>query len=98
MRHVLTMAIGVSGALTIRYYVIRMQPAALLMICSDGLHGVVDATKIESILREAQAGSGTLEDKCRSLIQAAKEAGAPDNVTCILVRQPDNWPSAADHR
>jgi serine/threonine protein phosphatase PrpC len=97
MRHVLTMAIGVSGALTIRYYVIRMQPAALLMICSDGLHGVVDAGKIESILRD-QAGQDSLEGKCRSLIQAAKEAGAPDNVTCILVRQPDNWPSAADHR
>src|SRR5450432_4824339 len=33
MRHVLTMAIGVSGALSIRYYVITLKPAALLLIC-----------------------------------------------------------------
>src|SRR5271169_2901413 len=45
MRHVLTMAIGVSGALSIRYYVISLKPAALLLICSDGLHGVVDPDK-----------------------------------------------------
>src|SRR6185295_8270611 len=52
MRHVLTMAIGVGGALTIHYYMIRLQPSALLLLCSDGLRGVVEHPVIENILRD----------------------------------------------
>ena len=37
MRHVLTMAIGVGGTLSIHYYMIRLNPSALLLMCSDGL-------------------------------------------------------------
>jgi protein phosphatase len=97
MRHVLTMAIGVSGALSIRYYVINLKPEALLLICSDGLHGVVDPGKIEAILRDHEAGHEVLEFKCHSLIDAAKEAGAPDNVTCVLVRQPQDGSAPTGH-
>src|SRR5579863_5786320 len=68
MRHVLTMAIGVSGTLSIRYYMIQLHPAALLLLSSDGLHGVVEPGRIETILRQRQAGNNSLEHKCRSLI------------------------------
>jgi protein phosphatase len=89
MRHVLTMAIGVSGTLSIRYYAIQLQPSALLLLSSDGLHGVVEPSRIEGILRERLTGNNCLERKCQSLIEAAKQAGAPDNVTCVLVRNPE---------
>src|SRR6516225_1397874 len=86
MRHVLTMAIGASTPLTVNYYSVPLKGRALVLICSDGLHGVVEGTRIESILRRGQNGV-TLEDSCKRLIEAAKEAGGPDNITAVLVRK-----------
>jgi len=97
MRHVLTMAIGVGGALSIHYYVIRLHPSALLLLCSDGLHGVVEPAAIEHILRDDSPGHEQLEYKCQCLIEAAKDAGGPDNVTCVLLRGASLWPSPSDH-
>jgi PPM family protein phosphatase len=87
MRHVLTMAIGASSPLTVNYYSIELNPGSLMLMCSDGLHGVVDAPRMEEILRSGSNGD-SLEESCRRLIEAAKEAGGPDNVTTVLVRRP----------
>jgi PPM family protein phosphatase len=86
MRHVLTMAIGASSPLTVNYYSIELNPGSLMLMCSDGLHGVVDAPRMEEILRGGRNGD-SLEESCRRLIEAAKEAGGPDNVTTVLVRR-----------
>jgi serine/threonine protein phosphatase PrpC len=86
MRHVLTMAIGASSPLTINYYSIELSPGSLVLLCSDGLHGVVDAPQMEQILLGGLNGD-PLEESCRRLIEAAKEAGGPDNVTTILMRR-----------
>ncbi len=86
MRHVLTMAIGVSATLVKRYYSVVLEPLATLLLCSDGLHGVVDSALIAKILGENGTSGATLELKCRNLIQAACEAGAPDNVSVVLVQ------------
>ena len=86
MRHVLTMAIGAKSPLTINYYSVPLPPRALLLICSDGLHGPVDAANLERILSPGREGA-PLEQVCRSLIDAAKEAGGPDNVTAVVVRR-----------
>ena len=87
MRHVLTMAIGASTPLTVNCYAVPLTPGALVMICSDGLHGVVDPQKVAEILQGGRDGVG-LEESCRQLIEAAKDAGGPDNVTTVLVRKP----------
>ncbi|MDE3167552.1 MAG: serine/threonine-protein phosphatase [Acidobacteriota bacterium] len=86
MRHVLTMAIGASTPLTINHYRLPMHPGELVLICSDGLHGVLDAAHIEAILQPARDGR-SLEESCVRLIEAAKEAGGPDNVTTVLMRK-----------
>jgi protein phosphatase len=85
MRHVLTMAIGASTPLTVNYYSVPLQAGALVMICSDGLHGVLEPPQLEQILRRGRVG--VLEESCGELIAAAKDAGGPDNVTVILVRK-----------
>jgi len=86
MRHVLTMAIGAGVALEINYYHdIRLQPGDMLLMCSDGLHGVVEEQRIVSILRDG-APDQPLEEKCRELIEAARGAGGPDNITAVLLR------------
>src|SRR5580698_109950 len=49
MRHVLTMAVGVGTALRIRYYAVALKPADVMMLSSDGLHGVVTDEEMERI-------------------------------------------------
>jgi protein phosphatase len=84
MRHVLTMAIGAAAPLTINSYAVAPPPGSLVLICSDGLHGVVEEGEIEGILR---AGAGTpLAESCAKLIEAARGAGGPDNITVLLLR------------
>ena len=86
MRHVLTMAIGAGAPLTVNHYSVELQMGAMVLMCSDGLHGVVESQQLEQILRGGQDGT-PLEEICRQLIEAAKEAGGPDNVTAVLVRK-----------
>jgi PPM family protein phosphatase len=86
MRHVLTMAIGTSTPLTVHYYSVGVAPGSAVLMCSDGLHGVVDSSGLEKILRDG-CRHGSLEDSCRNLIEAAKRAGGPDNITVVLVRK-----------
>jgi len=86
MRHVLTMAIGAGSPLTVNCYTVPLEQRAVVLLCSDGLHGVVNAPEMEHILQPGRNGA-SLEESCRNLIEAAKAAGGPDNVTCILVRK-----------
>jgi PPM family protein phosphatase len=81
MRHVLTMAIGVSDTLRIHSYAVPLQQGAQFLLCSDGLHGVVESRRIGEILASDQP----LESKCQALIHAAKEAGGPDNITVVIL-------------
>ena len=82
MRHVLTMAIGVSSALRVHSYALQPVPGTQVLLCSDGLHGVIPAEAIGEIL----AGDATIEEKCRLLIAAARDAGGPDNITAVLLQ------------
>jgi protein phosphatase len=82
MRHVLTMAVGVGATIRIRYYAVELEPGDVMMLSSDGLHGVIGEDKIREIL----AGSDGLEQKCRTLIGAANDNGSPDNITVVLIR------------
>jgi protein phosphatase len=83
MRHVLTMAIGAGSALTVNYYSTPLSPGAITLMCSDGLHGVVEPSRMEEILRRG----GPLDELGRTLVQAAKDGGGPDNVTVVLLRK-----------
>jgi serine/threonine protein phosphatase PrpC len=83
MRHVLTMAVGVGPAVRIRYYRVSLKPDMVMMLSSDGLHGVVPEDQMEQLLDEPHA---TLREKCEDLISAANDAGSPDNVTVLLIR------------
>lgn len=85
MRHVLTMALGVGENVDIRYYKVAVEPGSKLLISTDGLHGVVASSLIETILGEDGPGACTSDEKCHRLIDAARQAGGPDNITVILI-------------
>jgi serine/threonine protein phosphatase PrpC len=82
MRHVLTMAVGVSEQLRVHTYVLHPALGTQLLLCSDGLHGVAN----EEDLKHALASDATLDAKCQELITAARSRGGPDNITVILLR------------
>lgn len=82
MRHVLTMAIGVSLNLRVHTYAVKATPGLELLLCSDGLHGVVP----EQAIIDALSSDGDLEQKCRKLVEAARTAGGPDNITTVLLK------------
>jgi PPM family protein phosphatase len=83
MRHVLTMAIGADVHLRVHGYTVDPAPGAEVMLCSDGLHGVVGPLKIEQALNSGQS----LEAQCHYLIDEARKAGGPDNITVVLLRR-----------
>jgi protein phosphatase len=59
-------------------------PDTYLMLCSDGLWDVV---KEEEIIQTVTK-TGNPQVACDILVQAANDAGGPDNVTVILIRFP----------
>jgi protein phosphatase len=82
MRHVLTMAIGVSPRARVATGLVpKPDPGSVVLLSSDGLHGVISAAEIERIL----SFPITLEERGHSLIEAAKQAGGPDNITAVLI-------------
>jgi protein phosphatase len=82
MRHVLTMAVGTADDLRIFSRTVQVNTGDQILLCSDGLHGVVS----ENFLRDTLDSEKTLPEKCHYLIEAAKEQGGPDNVTVILIQ------------
>jgi protein phosphatase len=53
----------------------------VLVVCSDGLHGVLDDDEIAALSRE-----GSPSDACAALVERANALGAPDNVTVSIAR------------
>lgn len=54
----------------------------LLLLCSDGLSGLVDDRDLHAIMAQEKA----LDDLARELIDAANLRGGLDNITAVLVR------------
>lgn len=57
-----------------------------LLLCSDGLWGVVSEAKISRII----TSWANPQKACQKLIAAANEEGGPDNITSILVQLPES--------
>jgi PPM family protein phosphatase len=53
-----------------------------LMICSDGLWGVVGQNNLQKTIRK----SGGIMETCQKMVDLANQAGGPDNITVILVQ------------
>ena len=81
-RNVLTQAIGTSETVAIRTNEIDFVPLDVVLLCSDGLHGIVDDQAIREILLQPEV----MDLQITRLIDAAKRAGANDNVTIAIIR------------
>jgi PPM family protein phosphatase len=77
----LTQAVGLGMDLEIQTLRKPLQANDYILLCSDGLHGMVDDDSIVNIIRETSAPQAV----CDTLIQAANDAGGKDNITVILL-------------
>ena len=78
-----------SSQLRVHSYALKPTPGTQLLLCSDGLHGVVS----EDTIFKALEGAGGIEEKCRFLVDSARNEGGPDNVTAVLLRVRDGQPA-----
>ncbi|MBA8817101.1 protein phosphatase [Microbacterium halimionae] len=62
-------------------FIMPTQPGDRWLLCSDGLCGVVDDAQTSKVLDQGLAPGGTAD----ALLKLALDAGAPDNVTIVLV-------------
>jgi protein phosphatase len=60
----------------------RISPDDILLLCSDGVHDMLDDIKILRCI----SGTSNLTERANSLMQAALTAGGKDNISLILLQ------------
>lgn len=60
---------------------VDLLPGDRILLTSDGLHGVLD----DPLLAEILTSHPEPADACTAMIDAANEAGGPDNITAVIV-------------
>jgi protein phosphatase len=83
-RNVLYRAIGQGANLEVDVFTLPIPRDSHMLLCSDGLWGVVPDQEILRIV----SSSETPQEACDRLIDAANAAGGPDNITAVLVYFP----------
>ena len=80
-RHVLVQAVGTKSIIEPVTSEARLQRGDRILLCSDGLHGVLDDGALQKIM-----GAGAPADVVPQLIAAALAGGARDNITAVVAR------------
>ena len=80
-RNVLTRALGIDRRADVHVDFERAMDGDVLLICSDGLHGVVPEPDIVNVLAEENA-----QDACERLVSMANARGGPDNIGIVIAR------------
>jgi PPM family protein phosphatase len=83
LRNMLTQAAGAKTPLEVHIIDQQFEPDDVLLLCSDGLYTVVPDAEIQAALRSR----GGLSDCVAFLINAARAAGGPDNISVVLIEQ-----------
>jgi protein phosphatase len=79
----LTSALGIKEAeLDVQSMAFELEPGDVFLLCSDGLVARLGDDDLAPILQEHE----DLDQAAEALVQAANDAGGPDNITVALVR------------
>ncbi len=82
-RNVLYRAVGQGDQLEIDILWQDLPIGGRLLLCSDGLWGMLSDSVLQAILASAR----TPHDACQQLIAAANEAGGRDNITVVVIER-----------
>ncbi|MFC5471922.1 Stp1/IreP family PP2C-type Ser/Thr phosphatase [Cohnella suwonensis] len=91
-RNVLTRALGTDREVEADIGSIDWHAGDTLLLCSDGLSGLVEPADVSAALGEP---GGQLEHRAQRLVDLAMAAGGDDNITVVLVTNDDGRQSAA---
>ena len=80
-RHVITRALGGPGHDDADYFLLPVTAAERLLLCTDGVSGLIDDTQIGAIL----TGTADPRDAAAQVVAAALDAGGDDNATAVVV-------------
>jgi protein phosphatase len=81
-RHVITRAIGAGPEVRPSIRSMSIAAGDLLLLCTDGLHGMVTDEALAALFESERADSSRL---ARQLVTMANEAGGHDNITVIVL-------------
>jgi protein phosphatase len=79
--NIILQALGTSDTVQVDLTYVDLRQGDVLLLCSDGLSGMVRFDEIREILRT----SSDPLDTCKALTERANQAGGHDNITVIVV-------------
>jgi len=79
----LTRALGMDSRLEVDYIQEEIEANDVLVLTTDGVHGVLNHAELLDLLMQQQ---GDLEALARKIVDSALAKGSDDNLTCLLVR------------
>ena len=80
--NIILQALGTSDTVQVDLTYVELRRGDVLMVCSDGLSGMVRADEMREILSSVPEPL----EACKLLTDKANQAGGHDNITCIVAR------------
>jgi len=80
-RSMITRALGVDHQVEIDLFTYKLQLGDRLLLCTDGLSGVLEPAKIRNVLLRVRDSQKAAD----RLVAMANEGGGPDNITVIVI-------------
>lgn len=81
LKNQITRAVGVHDSVEVDAFEVELQPGDRFLLCSDGLHGLIEDAEIA-----VELGHQDLVEAAVHLIDRANAAGGRDNITAIVVQ------------
>ncbi len=88
-KNLITRAVGIKPSVEVDLYSVKLKKGDTILLCSDGLCGLVEDSEIEEGLK-----LDSLQGAARLLIGKALDAGGIDNVTAVVIRVTDVPPQS----
>jgi serine/threonine protein phosphatase PrpC len=82
MQNIIIRALGTEATVKPDLDDVMAMPGDVLVLCSDGLTRHVP----DDSIAEVASQGGDLRQACNLLVEAAKDGGGEDNITCVLLR------------
>jgi protein phosphatase len=82
-KNVITRAMGPSEIVKPDVRRVEMQSGDTIMLCCDGVHGLIKDAQLEQIM----ASNADLNGCAKVIVDTANANGGTDNITCVLVRR-----------
>jgi len=92
LRNLITRAVGIKPQVDVDVFVLRLQKNDTLLLCSDGLPGMVSDLQIAHVLQ-----ADNLTVVTQNLIDKAIHGGGSDNITTVAVRVTGDPPAVERH-